>query len=200
MHLGGWRNRSVNIFHKEQFTFWKCSVHGVGKVAVSLPTHKGDLFVAAVLLGLVTKSHCILRRDKISCTTAFWTSLAHPWVPPHDSQRQNKSLSLSHETNSGIKIPETNCISVPVNSLFLLINLLYLKAELEFLSYQKNPQPKTKEKEPLRSSQLLSLLWGPQKRSLACIAVLLFQEAMLLGLHIFRHDQQQNLVLQKKTK
>lgn len=88
-----------------------------------------------ILLGLVIKSLHILGKDKVSCKNDIWSSLSHYLVTPHDSKCQTKSLFLSHETTSVIKVPETNCISVHENPLFLLINLLYLKAELEFLSY-----------------------------------------------------------------
>lgn len=80
----------------------------------------------------------LLGKDKISCKNDIQSSLSHYVVSPHDSKCQTKSLFLSHETTSGIKVPETNCISVHENSLFLLINLLYPKTELEFLRKKKH--------------------------------------------------------------
>lgn len=134
MHLRGWRNKCVGflVFVRSSLKSGYTVFMLQRKNAVCFCPKKG---IFSILPGLVIKSLYILGKDKISCKNDIWSSLSHFLVSPHDSKCQTKSLFLSHEATSGIKVPETNCVSVHENPLFLLINLLYLKAELEFLSY-----------------------------------------------------------------
>lgn len=133
MHLGEWRNKL-----EEFLVFVRSSLNSgyivfmLQRKKLSVPAQKRDFFYSA-WPGI--KSLYILGKDKISLKNDIWSIIFHFLVSPHDSKCQTKSLFSSHETTSGIKVPETNCISVHENPLFLLINLLYLKAELVFLSY-----------------------------------------------------------------
>lgn len=137
MQLGGWRNKSEDIFSREQVKFWLYSVH-MEKVAVSVlhPKRGLLLFLVAILLSMVTKSYYILRMDFLH--NWFWTSPPHHFVLPHDSKCQTISLPFTWN-KFWHKSSRNQLHKRPCKPSLFINQPLVPKSWIKFLSYKKNP-------------------------------------------------------------
>lgn len=142
-----------------------CILYIVEKVVVCsiLYCHpEKDTFLMAVLNSAQRSSLTSSPKRRRFNTTECWTSTPYHLVPTDNCKCQNKSL-FSYETTSGVKVPQTNCISMHGNPMFFINQPLVLNSWIGVPELQK--------KSPWKLTATVSAVKAT-KRSLPCIAVL----------------------------
>lgn len=127
-----------------------------------LPPRKGHLSNGSSQLSPAIKSLTSSPKRRRFNTTECWTSTPYHLVPTDNCKCQNKSL-FSYETTSGVKVPQTNCISMHGNPMFFINQPLVLNSWIGVPELQK--------KSPWKLTATVSAVKAT-KRSLPCIAVL----------------------------